>query len=225
MPSPSHIVRLRTIPVPRWPGTRPSSLEWRSANHSTCRRVTTSVLVPNVRDQTTWRREKTTGPDHGGCDDRTVRPSPSPLALTTWAWPAGKYVPFRLADRGVRHCTGLWALGFDREMTPGTPGTNFLEGLPDMDAMFDLGDIRDWLGGRHRARRRRPGTAGIPVTVSPRGALRRAIAQWHEVGYAPRSAWSSRPTSWSPTVMEAGGRSTRREPSSTAPGRRSTPTG
>ncbi len=34
----------------------------------------------------------------------------------------GKYVPAHLADHGVRHCTGTWALGYDRGMTPYTPG-------------------------------------------------------------------------------------------------------
>jgi len=29
----------------------------------------------------------------------------------------GKYVPAGLADRGTRHCTGTWSLGYDRGMT------------------------------------------------------------------------------------------------------------
>ncbi len=97
----------------------------------------------------------------------------------------GKYVPYRLANRGVRHCTGLWALGYDRQMTFGTPGANFDEGLPDMDASFELEDLRpSW----------EPNTAiavadllrhGEPVAVSPRGALRRAIADWQALGYQP----------------------------------------
>ncbi len=34
----------------------------------------------------------------------------------------GKYVPASLADHGARHCTGTWALGYDRAMTPETHG-------------------------------------------------------------------------------------------------------
>lgn len=97
----------------------------------------------------------------------------------------GKYVPGRLAHRGARHCTGLWALGFDREMTPGTPGSGFFDGLPDMDARFDPADVRaGWEDGT--------GVViadlerlGEPVSVSPRAALRRAVADWETVGYAP----------------------------------------
>jgi glutamine synthetase len=97
----------------------------------------------------------------------------------------GKYVPASLAANGVRHCTGLWALGYDRQMTPETPGSHWNDGLPDLDATYDLDAIRPgW----------EPGTKVVvadlfdregPVAVSPRGALRRAIAGWNELGYSP----------------------------------------
>jgi glutamine synthetase len=97
----------------------------------------------------------------------------------------GKYVPAALADHGVRHCTGLWALGYDRVMTPETPGSNWNEGLPDLDATYPMEDIRPgW----------EPGTKvvvadlmrlGSPVEVSPRHALKRAIADWQALGYTP----------------------------------------
>ncbi len=96
----------------------------------------------------------------------------------------GKYVPASLAQRGVRHCTGLWALGYDREMTPETPGSLWNEGLPDMDAIFEMSDLRpSWESGtrvvvadlvRH----------GEPVAVAPRAALRRAISAWSDLGYS-----------------------------------------
>ena len=54
----------------------------------------------------------------------------------------GKYVPAKLAANGVRHCTGLWALGYDRQMTPETPGAHWNDGLPDLDATYDLDAIR-----------------------------------------------------------------------------------
>jgi hypothetical protein len=34
----------------------------------------------------------------------------------------GKYVPASLAQNGSHHCTGTWALGYDRGMTPETVG-------------------------------------------------------------------------------------------------------
>jgi glutamine synthetase len=97
----------------------------------------------------------------------------------------GKYVPTSLADRGTRHCTGTWALGYDRVMTPGTVGSHWDEGLPDFDATFNLEDLRPgWEAGtqvvvanlvRH----------GEPFSVSPRTALHKAIADWAVLGYAP----------------------------------------
>ena len=76
-------------------------------------------------------------------------------------------------------------LGYDRNMTPGTPGSNLEGGLPDMDATFDLSDIRPgWEPGvgivvadlqRHDS----------PVAVSPRAALRRAVGDWEALGYRP----------------------------------------
>jgi glutamine synthetase len=97
----------------------------------------------------------------------------------------GKYVPAALAERGVRHCTGLWALGYDRSMTPGTPGSHWDDGLGDLDAVFAMSELRPgWeIGTRvvvadlvHQ---------GEPVDVSPRAALRRAIADWATLGYRP----------------------------------------
>jgi glutamine synthetase len=97
----------------------------------------------------------------------------------------GKYVPARLASHGARHCTGVWALGYNREMEPGTTGSNYYDGLPDMVARFEPAAIR-------------PGwedATGVvvadleendqPVAVSPRAALRRAAAAWAERGYSP----------------------------------------
>jgi glutamine synthetase len=96
----------------------------------------------------------------------------------------GKYVPLDQLGR-IRHCTGTWALGYSREMVPGAPGSHFFEGLPDMDALADVGTMRPgWEAGT--------GVVvadlfekGQPVAVAPRSALRRAIAAWAERGLSP----------------------------------------
>ncbi len=97
----------------------------------------------------------------------------------------GKYLPKRYADRGAYHCMSLFALGYDRGMTP-SPASKMLEGLPDLHATFDMDDLR--LGWE-------PNTAvavadiwfrGEPVDVSARHALKRAIAAWEELGYTPK---------------------------------------
>lgn len=97
----------------------------------------------------------------------------------------GKYVPASLAANGIRHCTGLWALAYDRTMTPDTPGSRWSEGLPDFDATYEMSALRPgW----------EPGTKVVvadltdhtgALGVSPRGALRRAIADWRAMGFSP----------------------------------------
>ena len=97
----------------------------------------------------------------------------------------GKYVPAALAANGIRHCTGLWALAYDRTMTPETPGSRWNDGLPDFDATYSMDDVRPgW----------EPGTKVVvadltdeegALGISPRGALRKAIADWAALGYQP----------------------------------------
>lgn len=99
--------------------------------------------------------------------------------------PRGKYLPSAYAANGTFHCMGLFSLGYDRQMTP-APGTMMLEGLPDLKATFDPVDVRrGW----------EPDTGIVvadiafrdePVAMSSRHALRRAIADWEELGYHPK---------------------------------------
>jgi glutamine synthetase len=49
----------------------------------------------------------------------------------------GKYVPAVVAEHGVRHCTGTWALGYDRGMTPETPGAHWNEGPTGLRRQYD----------------------------------------------------------------------------------------
>ena len=97
----------------------------------------------------------------------------------------GKYVPASLAEHGARYCTGTWALGYDREMTPETPGSHWSEGLPDFEAVFDMADARTgW----------EPNTKVVvaslvrdekALAVSPRAALEKAVADWRALGCEP----------------------------------------
>lgn len=98
----------------------------------------------------------------------------------------GKYVPAAMAERGTHHCTGTWALGYDRGMTPETVGSHWNEGLPDFEATYDMAELRPgW----------EPDTSvvvadlrrhGELVSVAPRSALRKAVADWRELGYEPQ---------------------------------------
>ncbi len=94
----------------------------------------------------------------------------------------GKYMPASLADMGARHCTGTWALGYDRSMTPETPGSHWSEGLPDFDAVFDMTDLRPSWEANTKVVVADLQRHGVPFAVSPRGALRKAVADWRALG-------------------------------------------
>ncbi|HEY5110899.1 MAG TPA: glutamine synthetase family protein [Acidimicrobiales bacterium] len=95
----------------------------------------------------------------------------------------GKYVPASLADKGARHCTGTWALGYDRGMTPETPGSHWSEGLPDFEATFDMADLRPSWEANTKVVVADLEREGVPFSVSPRAALRKAVTDWRALGY------------------------------------------
>ena len=97
----------------------------------------------------------------------------------------GKYVPADVGLRGVRHCTGTWALGYNRGMTPEAPGSYWNEGLPDFDAVYSLDDVRPSWEANTSVVVATLERAGEPVAVSPRCALERAIEDWRALGYEP----------------------------------------
>ena len=97
----------------------------------------------------------------------------------------GKYLPARIAERGTSHCVSTFALGYDKEMTP-APGSFLLDGMPDLDARFDMADVRPgWEDGTgvvvaDLSRN------GEPIAVSSRVALQRAVSDWQALGYTPK---------------------------------------
>ena len=97
----------------------------------------------------------------------------------------GKYVPADVGLHGVRHCTGTWALGYNRGMTPEAPGSYWNEGLPDFDAVYSLDDVRPSWEANTSVVVASLERAGEPVAVSPRCALQRAIEDWRALGYEP----------------------------------------
>ncbi|MBV7328976.1 glutamine synthetase family protein [Chloroflexi bacterium TSY] len=112
----------------------------------------------------TYKRIRTLFPDH--------------LSLAR-----GKYIRAHLANEGARFCITLFALTYDRDMCP-APGARLLEGLPDCDLLFSQEDIRpSW----------QPNTGivvgdlmfhGEPLMIGPRNVLKKAMADWDEMGYA-----------------------------------------
>ncbi len=98
----------------------------------------------------------------------------------------GKYVPASELRRGLRHCTGVWALGYSREMVPGAPGSHFFEGLPDMTARVDESAVRPGWEDRTGVVVADLEEHGQPVEVAPRSALHRAVAAWGARGLRPK---------------------------------------
>lgn len=98
----------------------------------------------------------------------------------------GKYLPAGLAHEGAGHCVTAFALGYDRGMIP-APGAYLLEGLPDLRAAFDPADVRPgWEDGATGVAVADLWFGGEPYPVSSRHALRRAVADWEEMGYTPK---------------------------------------
>lgn len=97
----------------------------------------------------------------------------------------GKYVPASEAEKGhARMCVGTFAVTYDKFMVA-APGGGMLEGLPDMETVFDAADLRpSW----------EPGTEialadlrfkGESFGLCGRSALKRAIAGWRAIGLEP----------------------------------------
>jgi glutamine synthetase len=70
-------------------------------------------------------------------------------------------------------------------MTPETPGSNWNDGLPDLDAIYSMDDLRPGWEIGTRVVVADLVSHGEPIAVSPRAALRRAVSDWAELGYRP----------------------------------------
>ena len=97
----------------------------------------------------------------------------------------GKYVPMTEAAKGhARFCVGTYAVTYDKTLVA-APGGGLLDGLPDMEMLFDPDGLRPgWEAGTRIAL----GTLqfkGEPFPLCGRGALLRAIAAWRARGLEP----------------------------------------
>ncbi|MCR9149598.1 MAG: glutamine synthetase family protein [Rhodobacteraceae bacterium] len=99
----------------------------------------------------------------------------------------GKYLPAaKIADASTRFARATFAVHYDRDLMLDAPHTQVRDGAPDMELRWQAADIRPgWetgtqvvLGDLHDA-------AGAPLSLCPRGALKRAIAAWQAHGLTP----------------------------------------
>lgn len=98
--------------------------------------------------------------------------------------PRGKYVPVDVAAGGpIGFARGAFAVSYDRELVM-APGVEFHNGVPDMELVLDDERRKGWqaateiaLGDLH--------ADDEPFGLCPRGALRRAVKDWEDLGYSP----------------------------------------
>jgi glutamine synthetase len=97
----------------------------------------------------------------------------------------GKYLPASFAAKGAaRLCVGAYAVTYARDLIP-APGAGVESGLPDIEAVFDPAGLRPgWEPNTQVA------LADLEFQEEPSGlcgrtALKRAIAEWRELGFDP----------------------------------------
>jgi glutamine synthetase len=99
----------------------------------------------------------------------------------------GKYLPAaKMVDSSSRFCIGVYAVSYAKDLIP-APGSKMLEGLPDYDAVYKAADIRPgWEPGTKVVIADQYDGQGNPLPLCGRGALKRAIADWNKLGFAPK---------------------------------------
>ena len=97
----------------------------------------------------------------------------------------GKYLPLSEARKGhTRLCVGTYAVTYKRQLVA-APGGHLLDGLPDMELIFDPDRLRPCWDGRSLVALATAHFQGEPFALCGRGALMRAIAAWRALGYEP----------------------------------------
>lgn len=97
----------------------------------------------------------------------------------------GKYVPRKFADKGeARFCLGAFALTYSRSLLP-APGAGLMEGLPDMEAVFDPKALRPGWEPNTKVAIADLKTDDQPSGLCGRTALKNAIEAWRKHGLEP----------------------------------------
>lgn len=95
----------------------------------------------------------------------------------------GKYLPTRRAEAGSGFCVTTFGLTYDRDIIP-APGAHMLDGLRDVHATVDADSLHpSWEDDRTAVAVADLAIDHAPYTVSSREALKRAVADWSELGY------------------------------------------
>ena len=97
----------------------------------------------------------------------------------------GKYVPVSESQKGhARMCVGNFAVTYDRTLVA-APCGGLLDGLPDMEAVFDPLDLRQSWENDTQIVLADLRFKGEPFALCGRSALKRAIEGWRAIGLEP----------------------------------------
>ncbi|MEP6067340.1 MAG: glutamine synthetase family protein [Paracoccaceae bacterium] len=99
----------------------------------------------------------------------------------------GKYLPAsKIKDDETRFCRSTFGVHYDRDLLP-APGAMMMEGLPDMALHWRADDIRNgWEANTKVVLGDLYDDVGTPLSLCPRGALKRAVADWGTHGLNPK---------------------------------------
>ena len=99
----------------------------------------------------------------------------------------GKYLPAsKVGNDSTRFCRSTFGVHYDRDLLP-SPGSMMMQGLPDMELRWHAADIRDsWEDGTKIVIGDLFTDDGSSLPMCPRGALRRAVADWQAKGLSPK---------------------------------------
>jgi glutamine synthetase len=99
----------------------------------------------------------------------------------------GKYLPnHKIGDGSTRFCMSTFGTHYDRDLLD-APGSKVKLGLPDMELVWRHDDIRDsWDDATKIVLGDLYDDEGNAFALCPRGALKRAVADWQAHGLAPK---------------------------------------
>ncbi|TNF59800.1 MAG: glutamine synthetase [Rhodobacteraceae bacterium] len=99
----------------------------------------------------------------------------------------GKYLPHhKIGDGETRFCLGTFGTHYDKDLLD-APHAKVKAGLPDMGLHWRHDDIRDgWEPATKVVLGDLVDEDGAPLSLCPRGALKRAVAAWAKRGLTPK---------------------------------------
>lgn len=102
--------------------------------------------------------------------------------------PRGKYLPgSKIGDNDTRFARATFGVHYDRDLLLDAPHAMVREGMPDMELRWRGDDIRQsWEPGTQIVVGDLYDTEGAALPLCPRGALKRAIADWGRHGLTPK---------------------------------------